>query len=228
MSSYTQEQVEQILGIAAHEVSSPLSSLKLAIEMIVKTCHCPDTRHIEMARKAIRRTDILVKELLDASYMAAGGVVYHMLPLDFEEVAQNVVQELSYHVDQSCEIRLHIKDKALHVHADQTKLEQVLTNLIVNACKYAPRKPIDVVLSRTDGHVQCEVQDHGEGISADKLDVIFEKFERDISNKVQVGGLGLGLWICREIVNKHGGRIFARNVDNNGAVFVMQLPLLKD
>lgn len=224
---YTQKQVEHILAIAAHEVASPLSALKMAVDMISRTCKCPDTRHIEMARKAIRRTDVLVKELLDASYMASGGITYHFDPVKLEDIAKDVVEEMSYHVDHDCQIRLHINAHGLYINADSVKLEQVLTNLISNACKYAPHKPIDVILTRQNEHVQIEVRDHGQGIAADKLEVIFEKFERDLQNKVQIHGLGLGLWICREIVKQHKGTIFARNVDDNGAVFVVQLPLIR-
>lgn len=224
---YTQKQVENILAIAAHEVASPLASLKMAVDMISRTCKCPDTRHIEMARKAIRRTDILVKELLNASYLATGGVPFHMEPVKMEDVVMDVVQEMSYHVDHDCEIRTHINAHGLYVTGDSAKLEQVMANLISNACKYAPHKPIDVIVTRQGNNAQVEVRDHGEGISADKMEIIFEKFERDIRANVQVHGLGLGLWICREIVQQHGGKVFARNVDNNGAAFIVQMPLIR-
>ena len=107
---------------------------------------------------------------------------------------------------------------------DRLRVEQVLTNLMSNALKYAAGKPIAVSAARTNDVAVIEVRDRGPGIAEEDVPRIFERFERAVSSRHH-GGLGLGLYVARQIAEAHGGAIAARNVAGGGACFTVRLPL---
>ena len=107
---------------------------------------------------------------------------------------------------------------------DPLRLEQVITNLIGNAIKYAADAPIDITVRRDDGNAVMVVDDHGRGVAPADLDRIFGRFER-AAPSTHFGGLGLGLYVASQIINGHGGTIRAANRDGGGASFVVTLPL---
>jgi signal transduction histidine kinase len=103
------------------------------------------------------------------------------------------------------------------------RIEQVVSNLLANALKYGDGKPIEVRVTRSDGWARLIVHDHGIGIGPDDLDRIFERFERAVSPR-HYGGLGLGLYIARQIVEAHGGSISAHSEPGVGSTFTVALP----
>lgn len=116
-------------------------------------------------------------------------------------------------------------DKTILCNADKVRMEQVVINLLTNAMKYAPKKPVHVKFSRVHGFAKLEVSDEGMGISPENQKRIFDRFER-VRDKNNIGGLGLGLYICRQIVEVHMGRISLSSVLGKGSVFTVEIPAL--
>ena len=106
---------------------------------------------------------------------------------------------------------------------DKVRVEQVIINLLTNAAKYAPNELILITLSTFDESIRVEVKDKGPGISQENKDRIFKRFER-VSDKSNIGGLGLGLYICKQIVEAHKGNIFVESELGVGSVFTLELP----
>jgi signal transduction histidine kinase len=112
------------------------------------------------------------------------------------------------------------------INADSLRIEQVLINLLTNAFKYAPGKPISITLEKTGDMACIRVKDQGPGIPREAQERIFKRFER-VKASDNIGGLGLGLYISHQIVEAHKGRIFVNSSENQGAEFVVELPILK-
>ena len=114
------------------------------------------------------------------------------------------------------------------VKADPTRLGQVFDNLINNASKYAPGSRVVVKLVKDEGYAIIEVKDDGPGIDEDHLEKIFQRFYRVPETRMSARGSGLGLYICRQIILAHNGKIFAKSNEGNGTAFRFTLPLLQD
>jgi PAS domain S-box-containing protein len=221
---------DRFLSIASHELKTPIATLQLATEGIARAHSAgrldDDRLAVTLRRvsRATHRLRDLVAELLDVSRLTG------------EEAAPFVVErvdaaELTHEVaarfddgDGSSRVRVSGAKEAWIV-ADPGRLDQVITNLIDNALKYsrAPA-PVDVTISADADGVQISVADQGIGLDAGSTERIFEPFGRG-QNAEHVPGLGLGLYICEQIVARHGGRISAApRTDGNGAVFTLWLP----
>jgi signal transduction histidine kinase len=165
----------------------------------------------------------LITELLDISRLETGRLVLRRQLTDLEALAHQVVEKLKMtYEDLDCEVRF--APDFPQVYADPDKLEQVLTNLVENAAKYASPIGMTVVGSVLDDAVAVEVTDAGEGIPAADLPKVFKKFFRRDMGKPT--GTGLGLWISRGLVEAHGGRLTATSKEGDGSVFRFTLPLV--
>ena len=108
---------------------------------------------------------------------------------------------------------------------DQLRMEQVMTNLLSNVEKYAPGQPVKIQLQSQSDKVIISVQDQGPGISSNHLKKIFDRFERVSDESSRIGGLGMGLYISRQIIHAHNGKIWAKSVIGQGACFIIELSL---
>ena len=220
---------DDFLSIAGHELRTPLTALQLQILSITKMINQPDaaTRVAERAEKASRnvlRLSNLVNELLDISRISAGRLRLERSSIELGDVVRDV---LARHTDElarnGCELRLEVGPGACGSW-DRVRIEQITTNLLANAMKYGKGKPIEVIVDRIDGAARLTVRDHGIGISAEDQQRIFQRFERAVSSR-HFGGLGLGLWIARQLVDAHGGTIRVNSEQDKGATFEVALPL---
>jgi signal transduction histidine kinase len=124
-------------------------------------------------------------------------------------------------------LRCRVPPGPLFVRADRSRLVQVLQNLIDNAAKYSPSgSPIDITIEELPGQVLISVRDYGQGISAEDLPHVFERFFKSRRQQAVVPGLGLGLYISRELVARHGGRLTATSQEGQGSTFRLELPRL--
>ena len=218
---------DEFLAVAAHELRTPLTALKLQVEGLYDaTAKSADERlrtRLERGVRSLDRLGQLVESLLDVSLITTGTMSLAVDEMDLTAVAQEVMTRHRDHVRRdSCELRLRSSGPALGTW-DRARLEQVVANLISNAMKYGAPKPVDIEIETTDDVVVMRVIDRGIGIPETEMDRIFGRFERAVSLQ-HYGGLGLGLFVTRRIVEAHGGTITAEPTPGGGATFVVRLP----
>ena len=224
---------EDFLSIASHELNTPLTTLSLHLQMAQQKMARGDglqrpidgiARALEAAERQVVRLTRLVEDLLDTSRIKGGRLTFVFARVNVSEVVRDVVdrfREQLTRVDSS--VTTEIED-GIVASLDQIRLEQIIDNLLVNVAKYAPGQPVRVSLGRMGGVATLVVDDRGPGIAEDKQQTIFERFERgDAGNSA--GGLGLGLFIVKELVDGQGGSIRVQSRVGEGARFIVELPL---
>jgi signal transduction histidine kinase len=218
---------DEFLSIASHELRTPLSTLQLLLQSVERVVTRLDSRElVAQIKRILRQLDRLtelVSKLLDVTRIGAG-----QLALDFEEFdAVPVVQEIVERFAEPARAagsRLQLRlPELLICRADRLRLDQILTNLLSNAIKFGAGKPIDILLQGSPSHLELTVRDQGIGIPAEHLARIFDRFERAVSSR-HYGGLGLGLYITRRIVEAHRGTVQVESSPGSGAAFTVTLP----
>ncbi|MBC7428265.1 MAG: response regulator [Bacteriovorax sp.] len=219
------------LSIASHELNTPITSVKLQLQMVNRTL--TSSKHdifpvekfkksIDTSVKQVDRLINLVQALLDVSCIQSGQFNFTFENVNVLDMVNDVVDRHKELLQSySCTIKVYNPNK-IHVIWDKTRMEQVLTNLINNAIKYAPGK-IEVDVSEEAEFVKICVKDEGKGIPADKINTIFDRFTRGNSPN-SIGGLGLGLYIVKQIIEGHNGRIKIDSSINVGSCFTIILP----
>lgn len=217
---------DEFLSIASHELRTPLMALQLQIESLQRLVD-PDpaklATKLERADKSVRRMAELVETLLDVTRIASGHLTLRPRETDLAEVVSEVVdrmQETAMRASSklACQVETGIIGSW-----DALRMEQAVTNLVSNALEYAAGSDVEVSLRRDGGRATLRVTDGGPGIDPARIGGIFERFERAADPRHH-GGLGLGLYVTREIVAAHGGTVRAANRDGGGAVFEVDLP----
>jgi signal transduction histidine kinase len=168
-----------------------------------------------------------VRDLLDLSRISAGNLPLRVRPLDLTELVREVVGRYQEQISGNGTLLLDILGSCSQVSADPERIEQVLTNLLDNAVKYSPDgAELCVRFQPKARGVLLEVQDHGIGLPPEAADRIFEPFSRATNAEDrQISGMGLGLYICRNIVEQHHGRIWARSAgEGRGTLISVWLP----
>ncbi len=223
---------DEFLSIASHELKTPLTSLKLNLQMTQRGMKSgvdglPDPARLKKAIEAsinqVGRLDSLVEDLLDISRIQAGKLKLNFDRVDLSalllEITDRCMDEL-----QKVECAL-VKEIEANVCAecDAFRVEQVVLNLLTNAMKYAPGKPVTVGLSAQGDTVRIYVADQGIGIDESKQHLVFERFER-VSSVQNITGLGLGLYIVKKIVTSHQGSVGVKSALGQGSTFSVTLP----
>jgi signal transduction histidine kinase len=222
---------DEFLLIASHELKTPLTPLVLNAQLLSRSLReapvssVPRLQALKMAANLehqARRLGMLVDRLLDGARISSGQLELHRERLDAAELTEDVLDRYSNLLrDAGCRLVRRI-EKPLPARLDRVRFEQVLVNLLGNAAKYAPNSAVRVTLCRKEGALELRIADDGRGIASTDLGRIFERFERVA--RPGCGGLGLGLYISRQIVEAHGGAIRAESEPGRGAVFTVTLP----
>jgi PAS domain S-box-containing protein len=219
---------DEFLSIASHELKTPLTSLSLRLQAFGRLTPEDAARRmgadLDVMRRQLVRLNALVNELLDVARISTGRLLLDPEEVDLQAVVREVVGRFHEEAERS--------GTPLEVHAeapvrgryDRLRLEQVLTNLLSNALKYGPGKPVRVGLGAEGGWARITVRDEGIGIAPEAAARIFEKFERAVSER-NYGGLGLGLFVTRQIVTAMGGKVGVHSRPGEGATFTLELPL---
>ncbi len=224
---------EEFLAWAAHELRTPLAALQGYLQLAQRRVDTDADerllRYLTLAVEQARRQATLVAELVDATRLHSGRLVLSLAPLDLVPLTTRVV-EVAQVLAQGQAITLETGSDPVMIEGDAGRLEQVLLNLLTNAIAYASGTDrIDVRLRRQGGEAELTVQDYGSGIPPNALDAIFARFGRvDPIERPDGSGLGLGLFIAREIVTGHRGTIAAHSAPDQGATFTVRLPLLPE
>src|SRR5665811_415763 len=223
------------VAMASHELRTPLTALYGYLQMAERQLGeggDPERlqRYLTGAITQAQRQVRLVEELMDVSRLETGKVRLNPEPTDLGPVVAQV-GDLAQGLAEGHTIVVDAVDEPMMVHADPGRLEQVVLNLVNNALKHAPESErIEIRLKRDGGEAVIEVRDQGKGIPKGDLATIFERFSQSGRSHRMPGedGLGLGLFISREIVRAHGGSITAESQKGKGATFTIRLPLLED
>ena len=179
---------------------------------------------LESCDRQVRQFEKLVEELLDLSRIAAGRLEMQVADVDLAAVVRDVAGRFAMEFDRAgCAFECQAA-AAVVGRWDRTRLEQVVANLLSNAVKYGAGTPVGVVVEQVDGRARLTVRDRGIGIAAEAHGRIFERFERGVTG-FAYGGLGMGLYIVRQLVAAMGGVVRVESELGKGAAFVVELPL---
>jgi PAS domain S-box-containing protein len=218
---------DDFLSVAAHELKTPLTTLQLHLGSLQRSGETDRDKILRRISSATRQTDRLghlVADLLDVSRIAAGRVTLNRETCDLAELAREVVSQFETEaLNAGSEIRTDFPQAPVVGRWDRVRIEQVIVNLLSNALKYGSGKPVALSVSADDGVARIVVKDQGIGISEQDISRIFGRFERAVSTR-NYGGLGLGLFIAREIVQAHRGEIRVVSNPGSGAEFTVRLP----
>lgn len=222
------EQKDDFISIASHELKTPLTTLKAFMQLIngQKRDDVPASLSylITRATKSTDKICQLVEDLLDASRLNHGDIGINRTLFNLSEMIMDccdyLIREGNYSIKTTGTLNLQ-------VYADADRIHQVVTNFVSNAIKYAPdSKEILIHIERVDDNAKVSVIDHGTGIPKDKLAHLFDRYYRIDNTSSKKSGLGLGLYICSEIVKKHKGEIGVDSEVGKGATFWFTIPLL--
>ncbi|HEX6477372.1 MAG TPA: HAMP domain-containing sensor histidine kinase [Ktedonobacteraceae bacterium] len=225
---------DQFIEVASHELRTPMTTISGHTQLLLRRLSRIQELSSEMAviRTSLERIDgqtrrlnAIVNELLELSCIRAGKIDMHAEKCNLREICCQVVEQQHTLTDRR--ITLNAPTVSILLEADCARLREVAFNLVDNAVKYSsPESTVEVNLSRDEEVALIEVRDSGSGILEDEQQHLFDAFYRGpYMQTTPQSGMGLGLTICREIVNRHGGRIWCESRENAGSSFFVELPL---
>ena len=209
---------DQLLLDVSHELRSPLTRMKLALEL------CENGEHIGKLKATVVEMESLVTELLELERLRHG----RGLTLERQDLMEVVRDAIAAFEHISPGVKLKSAPPTVLIPIDADKVRSVLGNLLENACKYAlaDSQMVQVIVRESTSEVAVEIVDDGPGIPADDLPSLFDPFFRvDRSRSKRTGGYGLGLSLCKRIMEGHGGNVEVRNNSRRGATFLLTFPL---
>jgi two-component system CheB/CheR fusion protein len=225
-----QQQKDDFISIASHELKTPLTTLKASLQLLNKMKDNPSSimlpNLIGQANKSLDKVSVLIQDLLNASKVNEGQL--HLSKKPF--IIASLINDCCPHVRTEGIYTIKAQgDLKLEVFADEGRIDQIVINFVNNAIKYAPQsKEIEIKIERENDMAKVSVTDKGPGISPEKLPHLFERYFRVDSSGSQYSGLGLGLYICAEIIKKHNGQIGVDSEMGKGSTFWFTLPLVQN
>jgi len=227
-----EEKKDEFMTIASHELKTPLTSMKAYLQLLARSVDDAnvDTRRVYLQRTLTQLDKLhgLVADLLDISKLENGKLQLNKHIFDFDKLVTSTIDMIH---QTTPAVLITRKGKAdVEVYGDDVRIEQVLMNYLSNAIKYSPDKK-DILVNTfvsDKGELVVEVHDKGIGIPLEKQELVFQKFYRaeDSSNRFQ--GLGIGLYICSEIIRLHGGSYGVKSTPGEGSVFYFSVPVLSE
>lgn len=222
------------MSMASHELRTPVSGLLLQMQISKRLIERGDplgfeparvTRLVDLGVRSLEKLGRLVEDMLDVSRIQTRRLAIEKERFDLRDLVKETASRFDLELSASeMDTKLELGDEPIVGSWDRLRIEQVLSNLITNAIRYAPRAPLRIRTEKSRfGHAVLEVRDHGPGIPEEAKSKVFDQFERFVSAN-EIGGLGLGLYITREIVALHGGTVRVESELGRGAGFVVELP----
>ena len=218
------KKMDEFVSIASHELKTPLTSLKLYLQLIEKDKIPQQAQFLSRGLEQLKRLERLTSDLLDVSKISAGKLAYNIEDVELGELFDDCTQ-----IIESWNVRhqLTIKNKpSIKIQADRHRLEQVFSNILSNAVKYSPDADRIILDSYIQNNfIVISIQDFGIGIAQPDLARIFQRFYRVDATAMKYEGLGLGLFIVSEILIRHNGDFWIESEPGKGSVFYFKLPL---
>ena len=221
---------DEFLGVAAHELRTPLTALRLRLQGVTQSLRgerpiSPErlAQVVEAADRQVGRLASLVDTVLDVSQLQNQGPRLQLEEVDLATVIREAVDHAAHEASvMGCQLVLN-ELPSTPGRWDRARIAQVVRHLLANAMKFGPGKPVEVELEVQQEAAVLQVTDHGIGIEPERVDGLFQRFERAVPSR-QYGGLGLGLYRVRRIVEAHGGEVTVDSVPGKGSTFRVQLP----
>jgi PAS domain S-box-containing protein len=223
---------DEFLSIASHELKTPITGMKMQLQMALHRLQGPSDapmdiarqrKSLEVAANQLNRLTLLIEDLLDISKIQTGKLSFEFQKTNFSHLFQEVLEGFAEQLSNAkTEVSTYI-DETLEGYWDAPRIEQVFVNLLSNALKYAPGSKIVVFAKQQEQDAFITIQDFGPGIPEGARKKLFGRFER-LGQTRSIGGLGLGLYISRQIVLGHGGEIAVKPGDEIGTTFMIKLP----
>jgi signal transduction histidine kinase len=221
----SQQRKDEFIGIASHELKTPLTSIKGYLDLLnVMEDKEPNKQCVHKALESTHKLENLIKDLLDVSKIQSGQLQLNIREFNMDELLDETIASIQM-VAQTHTITRENQHTGQMICADREKIEQVLINLLSNAVKYSAAENKVIVSTENKGEaLTIKIRDYGMGIPEDELTEIFGRFYRTKNSSVHISGLGLGLYICRDIILRHKGKIWAER-ETRGSSFYFALPL---
>lgn len=222
-----EEKKDEFISIASHEMKTPLTTAKAYLQMLELLLNKDDkeaTLYAKKASQSVSRLNELISELLDVSKIRLGKLNYTVTTFNFNTMIENTVEN----VQLTSPTHRIITTGKVHdeVTGDEDRLQQVIVNLLINAIKYSPgAQKVFLTVDREKDMIKVSVKDLGIGIAKNSLDKIFEKYHRVEEHAVHFQGLGIGLFISYEIIQRHHGKLWAESEPGKGSTFYFTIPV---
>lgn len=222
-----QQQKDDFISIASHELKTPITTLKASLQLLSRMkdnpTHAMLPNLIAQSNKSLDKVTVLIEDLLNATKVNEGQIHLNKTTFVLSEMIEDCCSYIR--IENLYDIVTE-GDLKLKVYADADRMNQVIVNFINNAIKYAPEsKTIRIHIEKINNMAKVSVKDAGPGITQDKLDHLFDRYYRVQTHGIQGSGLGLGLYICAEIIKKHEGQIGVNSQLGKGSTFWFTLPL---
>lgn len=226
-----QRQKDDFIGIASHELKTPLTSLTAIVQLLNRKLGDSEDAFVsgalDKATTQVKKMSNLINGFLNISRIESGKMYLHKQRFGFEELLHEVINEVQL-TTQDHLIQVSSCDSA-DVYADREKIGSVISNLLSNAVKYSPEsRYIDIKCIKLDDFLQVSVYDEGIGLREQDLEKLFDRYYRVESNHTKhISGFGIGLYLSSEIVKQHEGRIWTERNSGKGSTFHFTVPLAK-
>lgn len=218
---------DDFIATVSHELLTPLGFIKGYATTLLRedTTWDDQTRRefLTIIDEEADRLRELIDNIMDSSRLQAGTLRINVQPLRLETLLRDIALRARTR-NESLDIRLQLGAPGLQIQGDPARLAQVFDNLLINAAKYAPNSPITISLDVHDDYVTIAVKDEGPGIHPKYLENLFKRFYRVPDRQGSIRGTGLGLYICRQIIEAHQGEITVDSKPNEGTTFFIRLP----
>jgi signal transduction histidine kinase len=223
---------DTFLSIASHELKTPLTTILGNAQMFQRrnarenNLSERDKRTLDVITAQSQRLNRMIAALLDISRIDTGQLSIEHNVVDFTQLARTVVDDLKPMLEQH-QISLRIPNETIYVYGDELRLEQAFQNLLQNAAKYSPDSTsIDFVIDVSDDQIKAQIIDTGIGIPEPAQAMIFTRFYRADNAQVQhISGMGVGLYVVKEVISLHGGTIEVCSQEGKGSTFTVTFPL---
>lgn len=216
---------DDFIALASHELKTPLTSMSAYLQILARLeKDAKNKTFVDKLQHQLKKLSSLVDDLLDVSKIEAGKLHFSKDDFDLTEVIEEAI-DMIVHANPSYQIEFENRNSKCIITGDSHRIGQVMINLLTNAIRYSPHtNSLKVYLIEEPMEIKVGVEDHGIGIAQEKLQNIFSRYYRVDGDNSKVSGLGIGLYICHEIVSRHNGKIWAESTFGEGSTFWFTLP----
>ena len=224
-----EQQKDEFIGIASHEMKTPLTTAKAYLQLLEMSVEGDEALalYAKKANDSVGRLHDLITELLDASKIQNGKLNYNISTFNFSDMVKNTIEDIGHSFPKHQIIKTGVITRPFE--GDENRLQQVIINLLTNAVKYAPNsQEILVNVSEEENHLTVSVTDKGIGMSEEHLSKVFDRYYRVQEHAIHFQGLGIGLYICYDIILRHGGKMWVESKLGEGSTFYFTLPFVNN